>query len=126
MTDDERAIRHLVETWMTATKSGDIDTVLDLMTDDMIFMTPGREPFGRTEFATGSKGIKGMTFEGRADIRELRVLGDWAYLRNYIDVSMTPPGGVAMRHSGYTLSILRKENGRWRLCRDANLVMAQK
>jgi ketosteroid isomerase-like protein len=47
-------------------------------------------------------------------------------LRNYIEVSMTPPGGVAMRHSGYTLSILRKENGRWRLCRDANLVMAQK
>jgi uncharacterized protein (TIGR02246 family) len=125
MTDDERAIRDLVETWMVATKSGDIETVLDLMTDDMIFMTPGREPFGKTEFAASSKGMKGMTFEGRADNRELRVLGDRAYLRNHIEVSMTPAGGVATRHCGYTISILRKENGRWRLCCDANLV-AQK
>jgi uncharacterized protein (TIGR02246 family) len=31
---DERAIRELVQTWMTATKAGDIQTVLSLMTDD--------------------------------------------------------------------------------------------
>lgn len=39
---------------------------------------------------------------------------------------MTPPGGgAAMRRSGYTLTILRKErDGRWRLARDANLLTA--
>ena len=40
MTDDERAIRELVATWMTASQAGDIDTVLGLMTDDVVFMVP--------------------------------------------------------------------------------------
>jgi len=42
MTDDETAIRELVDAWMDASKSGDLATVLGLMTDDAIFMTPGR------------------------------------------------------------------------------------
>ena len=124
MTDDERAIRDLVATWLEASKQGDIDTVLDLMTDDVVFMVPGQQPFGKAEFAAGSKAMKGVTFEGKSEIRELRVLGDWAYLRNYLEVAMTPPGGAPMRRSGYTLTILRKEQGRWRLARDANLLAA--
>jgi ketosteroid isomerase-like protein len=51
------------------------------------------------------------------------VLGDWAYLRNYLTVSVTPPGGAPVRRAGYTLSILRKEaSGKWVLARDANLL----
>ena len=45
--NDERAIRELVATWMTASQAGDIDTVLGLMTDDVVFMVPGHEPFGK-------------------------------------------------------------------------------
>jgi uncharacterized protein (TIGR02246 family) len=71
--------------------------------------------------------MTGVTFEGRSEIRELRVLGDWAYMRSYLQVSMTPPGGsAAVRRSGYTLTILRKEQGRWRIARDANLLTAAK
>jgi uncharacterized protein (TIGR02246 family) len=67
--------------------------------------------------------MKGFRLEGSADIRELRVLGDWAYLRNFIEITVTPPGGAPVRRSGYTLTILRKgADGRWRLTRDANLV----
>ena len=47
MTDDEQAIRELVATWMAASKAGDLDTVLSLMADDVIFMATGREPFGK-------------------------------------------------------------------------------
>ena len=87
MTDDERAIRNLVDTWMTATKAGDQQTVLSLMSDDVIFMTPGREPFGKAAFAAGSGSPQDTEFDGRADIKELQILGDWAYLRNYIDLT---------------------------------------
>ena len=66
--------------------------------------------------------MKGFRLEGAADIRELRVLGEWAYLRNFIEITVTPPGGAAVRRSGYMLTILRKIDGRWRLTRDANLV----
>jgi uncharacterized protein (TIGR02246 family) len=124
MTDDERAIRNLVEKWIAATKAGDLETVLSLMADDVIFMVPGQKPFGKEAFAAASRKFKNVRFEGRSDIQEIQVLGDWAYLRNHLEVTMTPPdGGTPVRRSGYTLSILRKNaDGQWVLVRDANLL----
>ena len=123
MSPDERAIRDLVDTRMTASREGDIATVLSLMSDDVIFMVPGREPFGKQTFAANSRSMDGVRLEGSADIRELKVLGDWAYLRNFIEITITPAGGTPVRRSGFTLTILRKEpDGRWLLARDANLV----
>ena len=123
MNDDERAIRNVVETWMTASKEGDVATVLGLMADDVLFMVPGQKPFGKDAFAAASRGMKDVAIDGKSDIQEIRILGDWAYLRNYLEVMVTPPGGQPVRRSGYTLSILRKEaDGQWRLTRDANLL----
>lgn len=123
MSPDERAIRELVDAWMKASRAGDTETVLSLMSDDVIFMVPGREPFGKQTFAANSRSMVGVKLEGSADIRELEVLGDWAYLRNFIEITITPPGGEAVRRSGFTLTILRKEpDGHWVLARDANLV----
>ena len=54
---------------------------------------------------------------------EIEVLGDWAWIRNHLEVSVTPPDNEANRRSGYTLTVLRKgTDGRWRLFRDANLL----
>jgi uncharacterized protein (TIGR02246 family) len=122
MTDDERAIRELIATWMRASQAGDTQTVLGLMTDDVVFMVPGREPFGKEVFAEAARSMKDVRMEGTSDVRELAVLGDWAYLRAYLQVTMTPPGGTPIRRSGYTLTILRKQDGRWRLARDANML----
>jgi uncharacterized protein (TIGR02246 family) len=123
MSDDERAIRTLVETWMEASKAGDLETVLSLMADDVVFMVPGQKPFGKAAFKAASEGMKNVRIDGKSDIQEIRLLGNWAYLRNYLEVTMTPSGGMPMRRSGYTLTILRKEpDGRWVLARDANLL----
>ena len=123
MTEDERAIRDLVETWMEASKAGDLATVLDLMSDDVIFLTPCSEPFGKDAFKAASESMSGTAMDGRAEVREIEVIGDWAWVRNHIEIAMTPPGGESVRGAGYTLSILRKgADGRWRLIRDANLV----
>ena len=123
MSPDERAIRDLVDTWMKASRTGDTATVLSLMSDDVIFMVPGGEPFGKDAFAASSQSMKGFRLEGSADVRELKVLGDWAYLRNFIEITVTPPGGAPVRRSGYTLTIFRKgDDGKWLLTRDANLV----
>jgi len=122
MTQDEQAIRDLIDTWMRASRAGDTATVLSLMTEDVVFMVPGREPFGKEAFAAASDGMKNVTIDGRATIVELQVLGDWAYLRNRIDITVTPPAGSPQHRSGYTLTILRKQpGGRWLLARDANL-----
>ncbi|MDR3098490.1 MAG: SgcJ/EcaC family oxidoreductase [Paraburkholderia sp.] len=123
MSDDERAIRQVVETWMAASKRGDTATVLGLMTDDAIFMVPGQEPFGKEAFAAASKGMEGMKLDGKSEIVELKILGDWAFIRNHIDIAVTPPDGNTVRRAGYTLTLLHKEaDGQWRLARDANLL----
>jgi uncharacterized protein (TIGR02246 family) len=75
MQDDEQAIRDLVQTWMTASSKGDLDTVLKLMSDDVVFMVPGKEPFGKQEFAALNKEMKDVQVEGTSDIKELKVFG---------------------------------------------------
>ena len=123
MDEDERAIRGLIDAWMAASKAGDTAAVLDMMTDDVVFMTPGREPFGKAEFAATSKGMSDYRIDGRADVLELKLFGDWAWVRNRLELEITPPDGETSSRSGYTLTVLQKgEDGRWRLCRDANLV----
>ncbi|HVI04702.1 MAG TPA: SgcJ/EcaC family oxidoreductase [Sphingomicrobium sp.] len=120
---DEDLIRKLVDRWMEASRRGDIGAVLDLMSKDVMFIVPGREPFGRDEFEAMSQAMSDSEVEGRAEIRELRLLGDWAWIRNYIEVTVTPRDGEPVHRSGYTLSILKKgPDGKWRLERDANLV----
>jgi uncharacterized protein (TIGR02246 family) len=124
MNADERQIRELVQTWMTASKAGDFAAVLDLMTEDVIFMTPGRPPFGKGEFAANGERMKDFTMEGHHDLQEIKILGEYAYIRNYLEITLTKGGDVPRRMSGYTMGILRKESdGRWRLARDANLVL---
>ncbi|MHA6846446.1 SgcJ/EcaC family oxidoreductase [Ralstonia syzygii] len=125
MTDDERAIRAVVTDGLAASQAGDLQAVLNLMTEDVIFLVPGQPPFGKQAFAAMSEGMKAARIEGTGDIQEVQVFGDVAYLRNHLRITVTPlGGGPVMRRSGPTLSILRKEtDGRWRLARDANLVI---
>src|SRR5262245_35803713 len=123
MSEDERAIRDVVAMWMSASQAGDTATVLGLMAGDVVFMVPGQEPFGKEAFAKASEGMKGTRIEGRSDIRELKILGDWAYLRNHLQVAITTAAGNVTKRAGYTLTILRKESdGKWRVARDANLL----
>ena len=122
MTEDESAIRQVVETWMSASKRGDLATVLTLMTDDVIFMVPGQEPFGKEAFAAASESMRDVQLEGTSEVLELQLLGNWAFIRNRIELTITKPGAAPVHRSGYTLSLLRKESGRWRLARDANLL----
>jgi uncharacterized protein (TIGR02246 family) len=91
MSDDERAIRDLIATWMSASQAGDTDKVLSLMTDDVVFMVPGQEPFGKAAFSAASQDMQGARIAGTSEIRELQVLGDWAYLRGHLRI---------LRHDG--------------------------
>ena len=128
MTEDEKQIRGVVDEWLAATKAGDIDTVLSLMADDIVFLVAGQPPFGKNEFRQNAAehADKSLEFAGTSDIREIRVLGDHAYMINRLTVEMKPAGGQRMDLSGYTLSIFRKENGKWLLARDANFVAPDK
>ncbi len=94
------------------------------MADDVLFMVPGKDPFGKETFTTNSRGMKDHRVEGTGDIQEIKVLGDWAWMHNYLQVTITAPNGNVMKKAGHVLSVLHKNpDGRWQLTRDANLLM---
>jgi uncharacterized protein (TIGR02246 family) len=125
MMNDEDQIRALVQTWQSATKAGDIDTVLGLMTEDVVFLVPGREPMRKAEFEALSRTPTGgprPKFDGNSEIKEVQVSGDWAFIWTSLSVTVTPPGGDPIEQSGHTLTVFRRVNGKWLLARDANLL----
>jgi uncharacterized protein (TIGR02246 family) len=126
-TTDEQQIRELVGTWMSATKSGDIATVLTLMTDDVVFLVTGQAPFGKEAFAAALMPVPGGApmpqIDGHSEIQEVKVSGDQAYLWSKLSVEVTPPnGGKPIKRAGHTLTVFRKTNSKWQLARDANML----
>jgi uncharacterized protein (TIGR02246 family) len=124
MNEDERAIREVIATWLHASAEGDTKTVLDLMADDVVFLVAGRAPFGKEEFAKSQQGLSDYRVEGTSLVREIRVVGDWAWCLADLKVVITPKNdGTPIRRSGNTLSIFQRLSaGRWVLARDANLL----
>lgn len=126
MPNDEQAIRDLITTWMEASARGDIQTVLGLMDEDVVFLVPGQLPMrGREAFASASKSMadQQMQIDGQSEVQEIRINGDWAYCWNRLSVTITAPNKDPMRRQGYTLTIFKKNSeNRWVLFRDANLL----
>jgi len=126
---DEQQIRDVVATWMRASAEGDVERVLTLMAEDVVFLVPGQPPMrGREAFAAASRGMAGkVRFEGRSDVQEIQVAGDYAFCWSHLSVTATPlEGGEPVRRAGDVLSVFRREpDGRWVLYRDANLLTAE-
>ena len=124
--NDEQAIRQLVSTWMAASKAGDVDKVLSLMADDAVFLVTGRPVMRKADFASAARAQargEAPQFDGKSEIQEIRMLGDWAFMWTKLTVIATAPGGgPSTTRAGHTLTVLKKENGRWLLARDANML----
>ena len=127
MESDEQEIRQLVSTWMAASKAGDVETVLSLMSDDVVFLLPGQPVMRKADFTAAVRAQSGQEapqFDGRSQIQEITILGDWAFMWAKLTVVVTPPGDVqSMVRAGHTLSIFKKQNGKWVLARDANMLV---
>lgn len=121
--NDEQAIRESVDTWLEASKKQDLTTLLGLLDDDVLFIVPGREPFGKKEFAAGNTDVKDFRMEADIDIKEIKVTGEWAWMRSFLKVAFKLGDGDATKLSGHILTIFRKtEDGKWVIYRDANFV----
>ena len=126
MSADEQAIRDLVARWHKATAAGDVDTILGLMAEDVVFLVRGKPPMkGRGAFEQGLRALLAQhRIESTGDVREVEVSGNLAYCWTDLKVRVVPlAGGSGQSRSGSALSVLRKQaNGSWVLTRDANLL----
>ncbi len=130
MSADEQAIRALVATWHRATAAGDVEAVLPLMAQDVVFLVAGQPPMrGRDAFEKGLRTLLAShRIQSTGDVQEVGVSGDLAYRWTLLNVEITPlAGGSTVRRSGSALSILLKQpRGDWVIIRDANLLAVAK
>jgi uncharacterized protein (TIGR02246 family) len=126
MNADEQAIRGLVGQWHTAMAVADVEAVLRLMSEDVVFLVTGQPAMrGRSTFEKGLRGLLAShTVASTYEIQEVDVSGDLAYCWTVLDVRITPKtGGNAVRRTGSALTVLRKQGtGSWAVVRDANLL----
>jgi uncharacterized protein (TIGR02246 family) len=126
MTSDEQAIRDVVALWHNRTAAGDVDTVLSLMADDVVFLIAGHPPMrGRRSFETGLRKLLAThRIESSGEVQEIEVSGTLAYCWTELTVRIVPlAGGNPATRTGSALSILRKQaTGSWVVVRDANML----
>jgi len=95
MNADEQTIRNLVSQWHRATAAGDVDIILGLMSEDVVFLVPGKPPMqGRSTFEKGLRGLlKSHRIDSRGDVQEVEVSDDLAYCWTLLTVRMMPLSG---------------------------------
>jgi uncharacterized protein (TIGR02246 family) len=126
MGPDEQAIREAHSAWIDAVNAGDLDRLLSLMADDVVFLNPGRKPFGREGFPAGFlAGHKQNRILCISELEEVVVVGEVAYTWSRDSLSVTPragpEAGQTKQLAGDRLTIYRKQSdGRWLLARDAH------
>lgn len=122
---DEEEIRDLFNNWIKATTEGNLELARQCIADDAVFLVPGAGEMDKETFAQGAAGgspeESSIEFNLDSKLRELKVLGDHAYL--WIDSTLicTPKNGEPVtKMAGHSLSVLEKRGGRWQIVRDAN------
>jgi uncharacterized protein (TIGR02246 family) len=125
MSTDEQAIRNLVAQWHSATAAGDVEAVLRLMAENVVFLVADHPPMNRGMIEKRLRYLLTLYHvESTNEIQEVEVSGNLAYCWAVLTVRVTPvSGGNSVVRTGSALSILRKQaNGSWVVARDANLL----
>jgi uncharacterized protein (TIGR02246 family) len=122
---EEQKIRALIDAWGEASEAGDLTAQMQLMTEDVVFLTSGSAPMRRKQFADAFAAMTAMVhLTCRSNVQEITISGDLALCWNLLEVSFTPvEGGQTRKHAGNVLTALRRgTDGQWRIWRDANLL----
>jgi uncharacterized protein (TIGR02246 family) len=122
---DEQKIRDLINAWGEASEAGDLTALMQLMADDVVFLSSGNAPMRRKQFTEVFAAMVAiMDLKCRSNVQEITISGDIALCWNLLEVSFTRvEGGETRKHAGNVLTALRRgADGEWRIWRDANLL----
>jgi uncharacterized protein (TIGR02246 family) len=128
--NDRQAIEALMQRWLAAVQRKDIASLLDMITDDAVFLPPGLPPVrGKREV----EALYGRFFpqfsrvEQTASMEELIVAGDWAFSWGFESfVLQAQAGGPEIRMQGKGMSVLQRQpDGSWKYARGINNTLPQ-
>ena len=99
--------------------SGDLDGFVALFTDDAVQM-PNDAPIivGKNEIRSRAKeGFANNTFKLTDTIEDIKVSGNWAYVRgNFTNITTPKDGGTNVTQEGKWIAVYqRQSNGTWKL-----------
>jgi ketosteroid isomerase-like protein len=121
--DDDPAAHQAHEAYVAAINSNDLDTLLGVLTEDVVFMAP-QEPVlvGKAAVRPWLEGyLQAFRTHWDKPVQEFVVNGDWAFERYAYKSTDTPVGGGAVvEDTGWGLVIYHRDSdGKWRVARDA-------
>jgi len=104
------------------------DLALDHIADSAIFLVPGIGEMDKISFVQSAAGESPeqseMIFDLESKVREIQVMGSYAYLWSESTLLITPRSGEATTTwAGHSLSIMQKLDGRWQIIREANTIV---
>jgi len=111
------------EAYVTAINSNDLGTLLDMLTEDVVFLAPNERPMvGKAAVRPWLEAyLKAFKTHWDKPVQEFVVNGDWAFERySYISTDTPLAGGDVVKDSGWGLLIYHRDSdGKWRVARDA-------
>jgi ketosteroid isomerase-like protein len=109
--------------YVTAINSNDLDAILAVLTDDVVFMPPGSPRLvGKPAVRSWAGGyLDAYASQWDKTMIEFVVMGDWAFEQYaYTSTEIPRGGGLEVRDTGKGLIIYRRDaDGTWRVARDA-------
>ncbi len=122
-TPQEKAVHQAHDAYLAAINSNDLDTFLDAVTEDIVFIAPNSPVMvGKAEVGPWVGGyFEAVATKWEKTSVEFVVSGDWAFERyTYIAVDTPRGGGEAYTDTGNGINIYRLgDDGIWRVARDA-------
>jgi uncharacterized protein (TIGR02246 family) len=123
MSADDPAAHLAHEAYVEAINSNDVERMLDVMTDDVVFMAPGAPVMvGKDVIRPWIEGyVEWCETHWEKPVREFVVDGDWAWERYDWASTDTPrDGSPVVRDTGWGLVVYHRDaDGVWRVARDA-------
>ncbi|MBW8041985.1 MAG: SgcJ/EcaC family oxidoreductase [Planctomycetes bacterium] len=121
---DITAIKEINNLYGLALKTGDLELLLSLHTDDVILMGPGKPSIiGKEKIRANMKrAFENFTYKSTGNIEEVQVSGDLAFSRGTYTISLTPKAGSGtinvIPDSKFLTICKRQPDGSWKIYRD--------
>lgn len=111
------------EAYVTAINSNNLQSLLGMLTEDVVFMGPNAKPYVGKRAVRAWSAARLRTYRTHWDkpVQEFVVSGNWAFERYAYTSSDTPvQGGAPLVDTGWGFAVYHRDgDGKWRVARDA-------